>query len=303
MRKVTVSYYEPDLDAVSSMYAYCEYLNKIGCKSNYYIEGIPKKEVGIVCDLFDIKLLGIDNLDIDDELIVLDTNNLDEVSCWENNKIVEIIDHHKKNLDTEKVLAGTKIQVEKIGAVATIIAEKFRDNNIDISRESILLLYYGIISNTINLKANITHQRDIEIVEWLRGKSLEITSENFKTIFERKSQIDESDLRKEMEADVVFDYKGKKMTVAQLEVANVDKFLSVYRNRIEEILSSIRNEKKIDYILINLVDILNGYNLVMVIDDETASIITNEFGYQFNGYLCQFNKLMQRKDLLFKLRA
>ena len=58
-KRIVTSYEEPDLDGVSSMYAYTEYLNKKGINSDYYIKGKPKKEVGIVCDLFKIELSGL----------------------------------------------------------------------------------------------------------------------------------------------------------------------------------------------------------------------------------------------------
>ena len=56
MKKIVTSYHEPDLDGVSSMYAYSEYLNKQGIDCGYYISGKQKQEVDIVCEIFDIKL-------------------------------------------------------------------------------------------------------------------------------------------------------------------------------------------------------------------------------------------------------
>ena len=78
-KRIVTSYEEPDLDGVSSMYAYTEYLNKKGINSDYYIKGKPKKEVGIVCDLFNIELSGLKEISENQEAVVLDTNNLEEV--------------------------------------------------------------------------------------------------------------------------------------------------------------------------------------------------------------------------------
>ena len=44
----------------------------------------------------------------------------------------------------------------------------FKYNNIELSRESAILLYYGIISNTINLKSKVTTARDISILNYLK---------------------------------------------------------------------------------------------------------------------------------------
>jgi len=73
---VVTSYISPDLDGVSAMYGYSEYLNKKSQNVEYYINGFPKKEVDIVSEIFDIKL-SIDDKKIqqEDKTVLVDTNN------------------------------------------------------------------------------------------------------------------------------------------------------------------------------------------------------------------------------------
>lgn len=52
--KIVTSYFEPDLDGTSAMVAYSELLNKKGEQADYFIWGKPKKEVEIVCDMFNV---------------------------------------------------------------------------------------------------------------------------------------------------------------------------------------------------------------------------------------------------------
>ena len=296
MKKIVTSYQEPDLDGVSSMYAYAEYLNKIGIQSDYYIHGLPKKEVEIVCDIFDIKLKGTDNISPEQEIIVVDTNNMEEIPFINPLNIIEIIDHHSKN-PTSDLCTRAKMQIERIGAVSTLIAEKFKNNNIKISRESAILLYYGIISNSINLKASITSKKDIEMTKWLEQQCDGIDREKIKTIFELKSQIEDKDLRKEMEAEVSFKYKDKLISIAQLEIANIEKFLEDKKEKIIEILQEIKREKSLDYIFINLVDILNGFNIILTINIETEKVLRETFGFNFENNICKINRIIQRKEL------
>ncbi len=301
MKRIVTSYQSPDLDGVSSMYAYSEYLTKIEEESSYFISGEPKQEVKIVCDLFNIKLRGENNIQDNEEVVIVDTNNLEEVPFVNPDSIVEIIDHHSKNKSSEKC-AKAKIQIERLGAVATLIAEKFKENYIPISRNSAILLYYGIISNSINLKANITVPKDIQMVSWLKQQCGEILEEKIATIFELKSKVDETNLREEMEAEIVLNYKDKTITVAQLEIANIEKFLEKQEKNIVAILKQIKDEKSLDYIFINCVDILNGFNILVTIDDETEGFLNAVFGYEFENRKCKFNKVMQRKDLTKVIR-
>ena len=296
MKRIVTSYESPDLDGVSSMYAYSEYLNKIGIQSDYYVAKQPKQEVKIVCDLFHILLEGATKIEDNQEVVVLDTNNLAEVPFVNPENIVEIIDHHSKN-ESNKKCTKARIQIERLGAVATLIAEKFKENHTPISRNAAILLYYGIISNSINLKANVTDQKDIQMVNWLQEQCSEISAEKIKEIFTLKSKIEDDKLREEMEAELAFDYNDKSITIAQLEVANVEEFLKEKEEKIVGILKQIKKEKARDYILINCIDILNGFNIILTIDDQTEELLNKLFGYKFKNRRCKFNKIMQRKDL------
>ena len=54
MRKIVTSYIKPDIDGISSMYAYAELLRKMGYNAEYYYEGQARKEVQIVLETYGI---------------------------------------------------------------------------------------------------------------------------------------------------------------------------------------------------------------------------------------------------------
>ena len=197
MRKIVTTYINPDMDGISLMYAYTELLRKKREKADYYFEGTMKKEAEIVLNKFNIKLNTATRIENEDKIVLVDTNYLTEIpKAIEKENIVEIIDHHNKDswLNDRNDI---KIQIELIGAAATLVAERFKNENIKISRESAILLYYGIISNTMNLKIKLTSQKDIEMANWLKQQTPEITDEITTQIFVEKSQIGDS-LREEM---------------------------------------------------------------------------------------------------------
>ena len=69
-----------------------------------------------------------------------------------------------------------------------------------------------------------------------------------------------------------------------------------------KILEEVKIEKQVDHIFINCVDILNGFNIILTIDDQTEEILNNEFGFEFKNRFCKLDKLMQRKELSKVLR-
>lgn len=301
MRKVVTTYINPDMDGISLMYAYTELLNKKGEQAKYYFEGTMKKEAEIVLNKFNIKLNNINKLENDDKIVLVDTNYLTELSKdVKKENIVEIIDHHNRDswLDDN---TNIKIQIELIGAAATLVAERFKNENIGISRESAILLYYGIISNTMNLKIKLTSKKDIEMADWLKQQVPEITDKITTEIFVEKSEIGDS-LREEMEVEFKDQFMSISWSMGQLEVANVEDFLNKYENDIRKILNTVSVENSVDYISVNCMDIINGYSIIVARDEKTAKVISNAVGFEFNDLKAKTNELVSRKEIVKVMR-
>lgn len=301
MRKVVTTYINPDMDGVSLMYAYTELLRKKGEDAEYYFEGTMKKEAEIVLEMFNIHLSNITRIENNDKIVLVDTNYLSEISkLIKKENIVEIIDHHNREnwLDENPNL---KIQIEPIGAAATLVAERFKNENIDISRESAILLYYGIISNTMNLKIKLTSSKDIEMASWLKNKVPEITDEITTEIFVKKSQIGDS-LREEMEVEFKDQFMTISWSMGQLEVANVEEFLNKYENDIRKILDTVSTENEVDYISVNCMDIINGYSIIIARDEKTAKIISDAVGFEFENLKAKSDELVSRKEIVRVVR-
>ena len=270
MRKIVTSYIKPDIDGISSMYAYAELLRKMGYNAEYYYEGQARKEVQIVLETYGIELKTVSQIFSDDEVILVDTNGLRYLPKAINaNQIKEVIDHHKMNewLSKQKDI---KIQIEMIGAAATLVAERFKNNNIDISRESAILLYNGIISNTMNLKISMTTQKDKDMAHWLKQKYPEITEEKTKAIFIKKSEITDR-LREEMEVEFKDEFITISWSMGQLEIANVEEFLNRNEEKVRAILKKVKDENNVDYISVNCMDIINGYTIILAENDKLVS--------------------------------
>lgn len=297
MRKVVTTYINPDMDGISLMYAYTEFLRKKGEDAAYYFEGTMKKEAEIVLEMFNIKLENIDEINEDDEIVLVDTNFISEISNKiKKDKIVEIIDHHKKDdwVDENKNL---KVQIEPIGAAATLVAERYKNENIDISKESAILLYYGIISNTMNLKIKLTNKKDIDMANWLREKAPEITEEKTIEIFTKKSQIIDT-LREEMEVEFKDQFMTISWSMGQLEIANVEEFLEKYENNIRKVLENVSEEKDVEYMSVNCMDILNGYSVIVAKDEKTAKLISDTINVEFTNLKSKINELISRKEIV-----
>lgn len=301
MRKIITSYINPDMDGIALMYSYCEYLRKNGEDAYYYYEGTYKKEVGIVLENFNIQLNPTDKILTDDKIILVDTNYLEEIpkNIIKDN-IVEVIDHHNREKWIDE--CNVKSQIEPIGAASTIVAERFKNSNTEISRESAILLYYGIISNTMNLKIKLTNQRDIAMAYWLKSLVPEITNDITIDIFIKKSEIGDN-LREEMEVEFKDQFMSISWSMGQLEVANVEDFLNKYESDIRNILKTVSKEKNVEYMSVNCMDIINGYSIIVALNNKTAELISKSVGIGFTNLKAKTNELVSRKEIVRIIRT
>ena len=263
MRKIVTSYIKPDIDGISSMYAYTEYLRKKGFEAEYYYEGTARKEVEIVLATYNINLKNINKIKEDDEVIL--------------------------------------VQIELIGAAATLIAEKFKNDKINISKESAILLYNGIISNTMNLKISMTSEKDKEMAKWLKEQCKEITDKKTKEIFIKKSDIIDR-LREEMEVEFKDEFITISWSMGQLEIADVEGFLEKYEKNIRAVLNIVKNENNVEFISVNCMDIINGYTIIVAENEPTATVISKAINVKFEGLKARINKLVSRKEIVKVIR-
>lgn len=297
MKNIILSYNMPDMDGVACMYAYSELLNKQEQETGYFIKGKPKKEVKIVCEMFDIKLESEKSINAEDKIILVDTNQPFELKQEiKLNNVIEIIDHHKKSEELYK-MPNAKIQIEEVGAAATLVAERYKLFNYEISRNAAILLYYGIISNTVNLESKITTDRDRKIVEWIKNSCTDISEEKIKEVFEKKS-IFENPLREEMEIEYKDPFLKISWSMGQLEVVNVEEFLEKEEKEIRKILDKVQSDTNIKYLSINCVDILNGYSIIIAQNKKTEELISDLLNVNFFNGKARVNQFLIRKEII-----
>ena len=79
--------------------------------------------------------------------------------------IVEILDHHHiGSIETHVPVTAT---FDPVGSTATLVIERFRQNGLEPSRPSAMLLLGAILSDTVILNSPTTTERDHAVVEYL----------------------------------------------------------------------------------------------------------------------------------------
>lgn len=101
-----------------------------------------------------------------------------------------------------------------------------------------------------------------------------------------------------MEAEVAFKIFDKDIVIAQLEIVNASEFIEKNREAISKVLESVKKEKNLSYIFLNCIDILEGYNQLFSINNETEQLLEEIMNIKFENKVAKINKIVMRKEII-----
>jgi len=158
-----------DIDAFAGMIGYAELLRLRGVEAVVVSSAKPNESVTRRLREFD-EIERNYEPGVGDGFVVLDVSDPEHFDPMvDMERVEEVIDHHPgyEKYWTERI--GNKAEIEPIGAVCTIIYEKWRDAGLlsEMRKSSATLLAAGILDNTLNLGAKITTERDKEALSSL----------------------------------------------------------------------------------------------------------------------------------------
>ena len=292
----------PDLDGVACGIGYCDYLNQIDKDKRYFVgfEGDVQIEVEYALENTKVKYSAISN-DKFSKFILVDTSSTKGIPAIVDPKgVVEIIDHRSGGIEYE-AFPYAKPQVELVGAAATLIAEKYYFNKVDLSRECAMLFYLAVFSNTLNLKASVTTYRDLRVVKWLEGEYSGCKKRVVESMLDTKTR----NILNNLEFALISDSKqikmgGEYVGVYQLELNNTEGLNSEKINDIREVLG---REKGLDWAFCTIADIRNGRNIIISTDNNRKIKISKALGADDEGKYLVTNELLLRKEIVPKLRV
>lgn len=284
---LVTAYVDPDLDGVACAVAYAEFLKKRGIKSVAAILGEMHNEAKYIFERFNyVTPDSIVNTESFKKIILVDSSDL---SGLENKvdpeKVLEVIDHRKVNEGGK--FKNAKIQIELVGSAATLVAEKFINGNVEISKKSAILLNSAIISNTLNFRGSVTTDRDREAASWL-GKFSELPPYFWREMFLAKSDLSGDKLRKSMEGDyALFVRAGKKTSIVQLEIMGAKKLLDERGAEILGIINELKLRHGLDHIFQNIVDLEFGKNFLVTDAPATKALVEKALKIKFSGNIAE----------------
>lgn len=294
MKIVCTTYDGPDLDGYGCSVAYAELLRAQGKDAEAHIWGTPHLEVQWLLNEYDLEQVS-DDADPNAKVVLLDTSDPESLQGrYPADQVIEVIDHRK--LHFAEKFTNAKIQIELVGAAATLVAERFKEANITPSKESAILLYGGILSNTQNFSGTAT-DRDREMAKWL--KEVSGAPDDFaQRMFLAKSDLSGSKLQETLIGDSkALKIKDKIVGTLQLEIIGIDDLIKTRRDEIETELTRMKNDHNCDYAFVNMKDLDSGISSILCADDETRELLGKAPGIKWDGRLGKSSTFTLRKQI------
>ena len=288
-----------DIDAYAGIIAYANLLN---------LKGIPAKAVSTakLNESITPSLLNLNTVldeyekSDSDNFIILDVSNKDYFDNIVNeSKIIEIIDHHTGFEEYWKEILKEKSRIEFIGAVATIIVEDYEKENLldNMSKDIALLLMSAILDNTLNFKAKVTDERDINAYKKLSKIVGNIDNFEEKYFLECQKSIEvnleksiENDTKNEKICDILPD------TFSQLTLWNKD-FILNNKENVYKILDKMSPEW-----MLNIISLEEGKSYIIANNELVKRNIEKLFEKTFKTDIMELDSVWLRKEIIKKAR-
>lgn len=210
--------------------------------------------------------------------------------------IIEVYDHRWGFEDFWKDKSNIKTTIDTVGSCATLVWEKFKDLGLEsnIDSTSANLLYTAIISNTLNLKAQITNQRDILALNEISKYTNLSNDWNLKYF----NEVTESFIQNPVEA-IKNDSKpgkinGEDFYIMQVELWDSKTFINTHKKLIFELIKSSNCENS----FLTSPSISEGINYIIATNKNLKNILSEVIGAEFIGDIGTTDKLWLRKEII-----
>lgn len=295
---------DPDLDGVACAIAFAELMMAGGRDGAAYIAGRPDAEARFV--LAHLGWRATNPPTENAEFVLVDASDLvgmpPEVTAT---NVVEVIDHRFPH--AADLFERAAVQVEAVGAAATLIAERFVAAKIAPSRQSGTLLQAAIYSNTQALRGSVTTARDQAAAAWLAdrwplhdgdsptppGPQTLANSGFLQGQFAARGAEIREDLEAALQREMkTFAHPAGEFMISQLELPGAFELF-------EQVAGHLRAFDR--RTMVNLVDPVRAESAVVAVDSSFAAWLSDQVGLEFAGSVAISPRAMLRKQIVARI--
>ena len=270
----------PDTDSTGAPVIWAWYLNHIQkTDAEPILLGQPNSEALFMLDYWGIDMPRIiDKLDEGSSVIIVDTNNPDELPENINEcEIQGIIDHHKLigGLETNRPI---EVIIRPLACTATVMIEIMGTSIAQMPRAIKGAALSCILSDTLAFRSPTTTDLDKSTAKNL-AQDLNIDIETLASqLFKAKSDISKyTDPELILMDSKKYDVGGKKLRISVMETTLPEQILERKKSLLQA-MKAIEENEGVDQILFFVIDILNEEATLFVPNELVKEIAEKSFG-------------------------
>lgn len=300
MNKVLVTAkVNPDLDGTACSLAYADLLRKQGKEAEGIVFGSPQSEAQYFIRHHHIKVPLVDAnfASTWKEYILVDASSMKGMpKAVDPNLVVEVIDHRKS--EPEKEFPRAKVQIDLIGAAATLIVERFVNRGQKPQADHAKLLYGAIFHNTLNFTSFNTSDRDRSAANYL-AREFNLTPQLAYEMFEFATKEILTDVKTAIKQDAKEFGTGHSIAAYQLIVGGPE--ILEQKENIEKGVRELFASSGSSWAFINVVDLKNKKSSLFVTDLKGQEILEKVFNTKFSGGWATLSSVWLRKQIMPKV--
>jgi manganese-dependent inorganic pyrophosphatase len=282
----------PDTDCTCASIAYAALKQRAGTNAEAVRIGELNPETLFVLEKFGVEEPALLESAEGKEVILIDHNEkVQSIDDLDKAEVVEIIDHHKVSINTDKPIF---IRVEPVGSTSTIIADMYFQNNAQMDKKTAGILLASILSDTVVFKSPTTTDKDKAIAQRLAG----IAGINDLRAFGVEVKKAKADIRDRSPRDIIlsdfkeYDLPKGKIFIGQIEVVDANDALEMKQQLLKE-MESLKKERNLSLISLMVTDIMKEATHLLVIGEEDK--VEKAFNTRVQDGIAFLNSVMSRK--------
>jgi len=283
----------PDTDSIVSALAYAFLKNELGKEAKAFRLGELNEETKFILEKFKVEAPELLESAEGKDVVLVDHNQFEQsANGIEKANIVEVIDHHKLKFSWSKPIFVLTLPW---GSTATIITKLFELKKVEIPKEIAGILAAAILSDTVIFKSPTTTQIDKEVAKKLAEiAEIEDLEKLGIEMFKVKSKIADKSVEELLKKDYkTYDFKGRKIWIAQIEVVDDEEVLK-RKKEILEFMKEFKEKENLYAVILMVTNILKEGSTLFLVADEIQPF-EKAFGLKFEEGIAWATGVMSRK--------
>ena len=297
MTTLVFGHKSPDTDSTGSPIIWAWYLSEImGIDAKPALLGEPNTEALFMLDHWKLdKPQIIADVEDDQPVVIVDTNNPAELPANINNADIKaIIDHHKLvgGLQTKGPI---HMVIEPVACTATIMWKTIGKDMAQMPDNIKGAMLTCILSDTLEFRSPTTTQED-KAIAWSLAEDLGVDISDYAAkMFAAKSDVSSFSEAELLRMDSKeFEVGGKKLRVSVLETTSPSAILD-RKDALIAAMPGVAEDDGADQVLLFVVDILNEQATMLIPNDMTKAVAEKSFDAKVEGDTVVLPGIMSRK--------